>query len=177
MAMAATFTHPYRIFSTSTISNQSTTKPRHSPFTVRMSLQENAPSLAVVGVTGAVGQEFLSVLSDRDFPYRSIKMLASKRSAGKQMTFQDRSYTVEELIADSFDGVDIALFSAVCSCHPRPITPRRIKRRSPFSTEQPPPTKNSDQVLLYSSHSFIFPQSLFFPQSSVFSLSSSDFLL
>ncbi|CAN1138339.1 Aspartate-semialdehyde dehydrogenase [Linum perenne] len=112
MAMAATFTHPYRIFSTSTISNQSTTKPRHSPFTVRMSLQENAPSLAVVGVTGAVGQEFLSVLSDRDFPYRSIKMLASKRSAGKQMTFQDRSYTVEELTADSFDGVDIALFSA-----------------------------------------------------------------
>lgn len=77
-----------------------------------MSLQETAPSLAVVGVTGAVGQEFLNVLSDRDFPYRSIKMLASKRSAGKQLTFQDRTYTVEELTAESFDGVDIALFSA-----------------------------------------------------------------
>uniref|UniRef100_A0A2K1YRW6 aspartate-semialdehyde dehydrogenase n=1 Tax=Populus trichocarpa TaxID=3694 RepID=A0A2K1YRW6_POPTR len=77
-----------------------------------MALQENAPSLAVVGVTGAVGQEFLSVLSDRDFPYRSIKMLASKRSAGKQLTFQDRNYTIEELTEDSFDGVDIALFSA-----------------------------------------------------------------
>ncbi|CAN0924231.1 Aspartate-semialdehyde dehydrogenase [Linum grandiflorum] len=110
---AATFTHPHNLFSTPSIPKQPfTTKPRHSPFAVRMSLQENAPSLAVVGVTGAVGQEFLSVLSDRDFPYRSIKMLASKRSAGKQMTFQDRSYTVEELTADSFDGVDIALFSA-----------------------------------------------------------------
>ncbi|KDP38126.1 hypothetical protein JCGZ_04769 [Jatropha curcas] len=82
------------------------------PSRIRMSIQENAPSLAVVGVTGAVGQEFLSVLADRDFPYRSIKMLASRRSAGKQLTFQDKNYTIEELTADSFDGVDIALFSA-----------------------------------------------------------------
>ena len=79
---------------------------------IRMSLREDGPSVAVVGVTGAVGQEFLSVLSDRDFPYRSIKMLASKRSAGKEMTFEGRSYVVEELTQDSFDGVDIALFSA-----------------------------------------------------------------
>ncbi|GAV57211.1 Semialdhyde_dh domain-containing protein/Semialdhyde_dhC domain-containing protein [Cephalotus follicularis] len=79
---------------------------------VRMSLQESGPSLAVVGVSGAVGQEFLSVISDRDFPYRSIKMLASKRSAGKPLTFQGRTYTIEELTEDSFDGVDIALFSA-----------------------------------------------------------------
>ncbi|KAL5553260.1 hypothetical protein UlMin_040661 [Ulmus minor] len=85
---------------------------RPHPTRVRMSLQENAPSLAVVGVTGAVGQEFLSVLADRDFPYRSIKMLASKRSAGQRIAFQDQNYVVEELTADSFDGVDIALFSA-----------------------------------------------------------------
>lgn len=77
-----------------------------------MSLDSNGPSLAVVGVTGAVGQEFLSVLTDRNFPYSSIKMLASKRSAGKEMTFEGRPYVVEELTADSFDGVDIALFSA-----------------------------------------------------------------
>lgn len=83
-----------------------------SPFSVRMSLREDAPSLAVVGVTGAVGQEFLSVLSDRSFPYRSIKMLASKRSAGKKYTFEDNEYVVEELTADSFKDVDIALFSA-----------------------------------------------------------------
>ncbi|XP_030540003.1 aspartate-semialdehyde dehydrogenase-like [Rhodamnia argentea] len=56
--------------------------------------------------------EFLSVLSNRDFPYRSIKMLSSKRSAGKHMTFQDWDYVVEELKADSFERVDIALFSA-----------------------------------------------------------------
>ncbi|CAI0459323.1 unnamed protein product [Linum tenue] len=111
--MAATFAQPHahgRLFSTSPLPKP--TKNLRSPFTVRMSLQETGPSIAVVGVTGAVGQEFLSVLSDRDFPYRSIKMLASKRSAGKQMTFEDRNYTVEELTADSFDGVDIALFSA-----------------------------------------------------------------
>ncbi|XP_060196433.1 uncharacterized protein LOC132625856 [Lycium barbarum] len=79
---------------------------------VRMSLQETGPSVAVVGVTGAVGQEFLSVLTDRNFPYRSIKLLASKRSAGKSMKFENRDYTVEELTEDSFEGVDIALFSA-----------------------------------------------------------------
>ncbi|KAK7398855.1 hypothetical protein VNO78_10029 [Psophocarpus tetragonolobus] len=85
-------------------------RPRASR--IRMSLQESGPSIAVVGVTGAVGQEFLSVLADRDFPYRSIKMLASKRSAGRRITFEDREYEVEELTADSFDGVDIGLFSA-----------------------------------------------------------------
>ncbi|XP_021735305.1 uncharacterized protein LOC110701987 [Chenopodium quinoa] len=79
---------------------------------IRMSLRDDGPSLAVVGVTGAVGQEFLSVLSDRDFPYRSLKLLASKRSAGKEMTFEGRTYIVEELDEDSFDGIDIALFSA-----------------------------------------------------------------
>lgn len=77
-----------------------------------MSLKENAPSLAIVGVTGAVGQEFLSVLSDRNFPYRSLKLLASKRSAGKQISFEEKTYTVEELTENSFKDVDIALFSA-----------------------------------------------------------------
>lgn len=77
-----------------------------------MSLQKDAPSIAVVGVTGAVGQEFLSVLSDRNFPYSSIKMLASGRSAGKKFTFEDNEYVVEELTDNSFSGVDIALFSA-----------------------------------------------------------------
>uniref|UniRef100_A0A7N0V046 aspartate-semialdehyde dehydrogenase n=1 Tax=Kalanchoe fedtschenkoi TaxID=63787 RepID=A0A7N0V046_KALFE len=93
-----------------------TFRPTHRPTTtfsrLRMSVQENAPSLAVVGVSGAVGQEFLSVLADRNFPYRSIKMLASKRSAGKRLTFEDKEYIIEELTEDSFQGVDIALFSA-----------------------------------------------------------------
>ncbi|CAL0313807.1 unnamed protein product [Lupinus luteus] len=87
-------------------------RPKPKPTCVRMSLQQDAPSIAVVGVTGAVGQEFLSVLSDRDFPYSSIKMLASKRSAGRRLTFENNEYVVEELTPESFDGVDIALFSA-----------------------------------------------------------------
>ncbi|KAD1969852.1 hypothetical protein E3N88_42083 [Mikania micrantha] len=94
------------------LSRLNSTRPIRTPFSVRMSLREDAPSIAVVGVTGAVGQEFLSVLSDRSFPYRSIKMLASKRSAGKKYTFEDNEYVVEELTADSFKDVDIALFSA-----------------------------------------------------------------
>nr|GMC92027.1 aspartate-semialdehyde dehydrogenase [Ipomoea batatas] len=94
-----------------TLHHPSTTS-RTPPSRVRMSLREDAPSVAIVGVTGAVGQEFLSVLSDRDFPYRSLKLLASKRSAGRSLTFEDKQYTVEELTDDSFEGVDIALFSA-----------------------------------------------------------------
>ncbi|KAJ6814939.1 uncharacterized protein M6B38_136545 [Iris pallida] len=89
-----------------------TRSPTRNPTRIRMTLRDDGPSVAIVGATGAVGQEFLSVLSDRDFPYRSIKLLASRRSAGKVQTFEDRSYRIEELTTESFDGVDIALFSA-----------------------------------------------------------------
>lgn len=68
--------------------------------------------LAIAGVTGAVGQEFLSILEQRDFPFDSLKMLASSRSAGKTIKFKNKQYTVEELTENSFNGVDIALFSA-----------------------------------------------------------------
>ncbi|KAI9074999.1 hypothetical protein K1719_043049 [Acacia pycnantha] len=99
-------------FSATTPLIRSNPRPFTIPTKVRMSLQESGPSIAVAGVTGAVGQEFLSVLSDRDFPYRSIKMLASKRSAGRRLTFEDKDYVIEELSPESFEGVDIALFSA-----------------------------------------------------------------
>ena len=69
-------------------------------------------SLAIAGVTGAVGQEFLSILAERDFPFDSCKMLASSRSAGKKIEFKTKQYIVEELAGSSFDRVDIALFSA-----------------------------------------------------------------
>lgn len=69
-------------------------------------------NIAIAGVTGAVGQEFLRIIEERKFPFDSLKMLASHRSAGKQIDFMGKTYTVEELTADSFDGVDIALFSA-----------------------------------------------------------------
>ena len=69
-------------------------------------------NLAIAGVTGAVGQEFLRILEERDFPFQSLKMLASSRSAGKKIQFKGKEYTVEEMTEDSFAGVDIALFSA-----------------------------------------------------------------
>jgi len=71
-----------------------------------------AVNVAVVGVTGAVGQEFLNVLAERNFPIRSLKLLASARSAGKKIDFRGQTYTVEELTHDSFADVQIALFSA-----------------------------------------------------------------
>ena len=69
-------------------------------------------NLAIAGVTGAVGQEFLSILEQRDFPFDSLKMLASSRSVGKRIEFKGKEYIVEELTKDSFEGIDIVLFSA-----------------------------------------------------------------
>ena len=70
------------------------------------------PRVAIVGATGAVGVEILSCLETRHFPLSSLKLLASHRSAGKQVAFRGQTLVVEELTADSFGDVDIALFSA-----------------------------------------------------------------
>src|SRR4029078_10007740 len=75
-------------------------------------MSSNAVNVAVVGVTGAVGQEFLNVLAERNFPIRNLKLLASARSAGKTIDFRGQTYTVEELTHDSFKDIQIALFSA-----------------------------------------------------------------
>ena len=72
----------------------------------------DGPRVCIAGVTGAVGQEFLRVLKQRDFPYSEMKMLASSRSAGKEVEFDGETYTTEELTETSFDNMDIALFSA-----------------------------------------------------------------
>ena len=69
-------------------------------------------NLAIAGVTGAVGREFLKILEERDFPFDSCRMLASSRSRGKKIKFKNKEYIVEELTEKSFDGIDIALFSA-----------------------------------------------------------------
>jgi aspartate-semialdehyde dehydrogenase len=69
-------------------------------------------NVAIAGVTGAVGQEFLKILEERDFPFDSLKVLASSRSAGKTVQFKGKEYVVEQLTDKSFDRVDIALFSA-----------------------------------------------------------------
>ena len=76
------------------------------------------PVVAVAGATGAVGQEFMEVLHDVDFPASEIRALASARSAGKKIQFGGAGQvpagelTVQEMTPESFEGVDIALFSA-----------------------------------------------------------------
>ncbi|MEC8907219.1 MAG: hypothetical protein VX407_08730 [Verrucomicrobiota bacterium] len=68
--------------------------------------------VAIVGITGAVGQEMIQCLEKRDFPVKKLTLLASVRSAGKVCSFKGQEIPVQELTSNSFDGVDIALFSA-----------------------------------------------------------------
>ena len=73
---------------------------------------KNDPVVAIVGVTGAVGAEFIATMDRRGFRVDGLKALASARSAGKTIDFRGEKIVIEELGDDSFDGVDIALFSA-----------------------------------------------------------------
>ncbi|MGA1862758.1 aspartate-semialdehyde dehydrogenase [Deferribacter thermophilus] len=78
-----------------------------------MALQKKEKyNVAIVGATGAVGQVFLQILEERNFPIDELRLLASSRSAGKKVKFKGEEYTVQELTHDSFEGIDIALFSA-----------------------------------------------------------------
>jgi aspartate-semialdehyde dehydrogenase len=70
------------------------------------------PHVAVVGATGAVGIEMIKTLEKRNFPVGKLTLLASARSAGKTLQFKGREIPVTELTKDSFQGIDIALFSA-----------------------------------------------------------------
>ena len=70
------------------------------------------PVVAIVGATGAVGVELIRCLEQRRFPLRELRLFASARSAGKSLQFGGAALTVQELTESSFDGVDIALFSA-----------------------------------------------------------------
>jgi aspartate-semialdehyde dehydrogenase len=69
-------------------------------------------NIAIVGATGAVGREFVGCIESRGVPVKSLKLLASARSAGSKQGFRGQQLTIQELDADSFNGVDIALFSA-----------------------------------------------------------------
>ncbi len=68
--------------------------------------------VAVVGATGAVGREMVEILEERNFPVSDLILLASERSEGERLEFRGKGRTVRKLGKDSFDGVDIALFSA-----------------------------------------------------------------
>ena len=71
--------------------------------------------VAIAGATGAVGAEFLRVLERRRFPIASLRLLASERSEGKKIFFRGEQFVVQRLNEDSFDGVQIAFFSAGAS--------------------------------------------------------------
>ncbi len=73
---------------------------------------EGKVNVAVVGATGAVGNMMVEVLQERNFPVNELKLLASERSAGTTMLFHGKAHKVEVLTPESFDGVDVALFSA-----------------------------------------------------------------
>lgn len=68
-------------------------------------------NLAILGATGAVGQEFINLIEERNFPFSGIKLLASARSVGKKLKVCGREYPVEEAVPTSFAGIDIALFA------------------------------------------------------------------
>ena len=72
-------------------------------------------NVAVVGATGAVGVEMQKTLEKRNFPVKNLRLLASARSAGKEMQCLGKTWTVEELTHDSFKDIDVALFSAGAS--------------------------------------------------------------
>src|SRR5437660_11424111 len=73
---------------------------------------QNEPVVAIAGVTGAVGGEFIATMNKRAFRVGKLKALASARSAGRTIDFRGERIVIEELGGNSFDGVDIALFSA-----------------------------------------------------------------
>jgi aspartate-semialdehyde dehydrogenase len=70
------------------------------------------PHVAVVGATGAVGIEMIKTLENRNFPVSKLTLLASSRSVGKKLKFRGDDVLVQELKADAFKGIDVALFSA-----------------------------------------------------------------
>ncbi len=70
-------------------------------------------NIAIVGASGAVGQEFLRVLDEQNFPFDNLTLFGSRRSAGRQYTFRGKQYTVRELVhGDDFKDIDIAFVSA-----------------------------------------------------------------
>ena len=87
---------------------------------------KNDPVIAIAGVTGAVGAEFIATMDRRGFRVGKLKALASAGSAGKTVDLRGQKVTVEELTEHSFDGVDIALFSAG-SAASRKFAPAAVK--------------------------------------------------
>lgn len=89
--------------------------------------QNNGYHVAVVGATGAVGQQMIQTLEKRNVPIATLTLLSSSRSAGKVITFNGKEITVQEAKPESFEGVDIALFSAGGGIS-KELAPEAVKR-------------------------------------------------
>ncbi|NQY32356.1 MAG: aspartate-semialdehyde dehydrogenase, partial [Coraliomargarita sp.] len=74
-----------------------------------------AYTVGILGATGAVGQELIRLLHERAFPIAELRLLASARSAGKTQAFEGKSWTIQEATPDSFEGLDVCIFSAGAS--------------------------------------------------------------
>ena len=83
--------------------------------------------VAVVGATGAVGTRMIELLAETSLPIASVRLLASKRSAGQEIQFKGQPLIVEELVPESFEGIDLALFSAGGSISEK-FAPEAVKR-------------------------------------------------
>ena len=88
--------------------------------------KKDAYTVAVVGATGAVGQEIIEILEERNFPTASVRLFASERSEGKRVEFRGKTLKVEVLGPDVFEGIDLALFSAGGS-RSREFAPAAVK--------------------------------------------------
>jgi len=83
-------------------------------------------SVAIVGATGAVGQEIISLLKERNFPLRELKVLASARSEGKKLKYGDEELTVSEAKPNAFQGMDIVFFAG--GAVSKELAPEAVKR-------------------------------------------------
>ena len=86
-----------------------------------------AVTIGIVGATGAVGRELIRLLHERHFPFSSLKLLASERSAGKEIRFGDAVYPLQAARPESFQDLDLALFSAGASVS-RELVPEAVRR-------------------------------------------------
>lgn len=84
-------------------------------------------NVAILGVSGLVGQELLRLLAERRFPVRKLKILASSRSAGQTVQWNGQTLTIEEAVPDSFAGVDVAFFAASGEVS-RDLAPEAVRR-------------------------------------------------
>ncbi len=83
--------------------------------------------VGIVGATGAVGQELIALLHERAFPMKELVLLASCRSAGKTVTYKDKTWTIQEAVPEAFTGMDVAIFSAGASIS-KELAPEAVRR-------------------------------------------------